>query len=95
VLSAYDVRGAVLEVASRWVGMAHVRGLPVYEQQLVALEALQVFAPLAHALGLGALGAQMEDAAFQVRRWAAGVSRQGAKWVDATHMLLGTSTQPA
>jgi GTP pyrophosphokinase len=66
VLSAYDVRGAVLEVASRWVGLAYVGRLPVYEQQLVGLEALQIYAPLAHALGLGPLAAEMEDAAFRV-----------------------------
>jgi hypothetical protein len=66
VLSAYDVRGAVLEVASRWAGLAHLGALPVYEQQLVALEAVQIYAPLAHALGLGALAAEMEDVAYQV-----------------------------
>jgi len=66
VLSAYDVRGAVLEVASRWVGLVHIGSLPVYEQQLVALEAVQIYAPLAHALGLGAVAAEMEDAAFRV-----------------------------
>lgn len=75
VLSAYDVRGAVLEVASRWVGMAYVRALPIYEQQLVALEALQVFAPLGHALGMGSVSSQMEDAALQV-----GGGHGGAGW---------------
>lgn len=66
VLAAYDVRACVLEVAARWVGSAHWGALPLYEQQLVALEALQVYAPLAHALGLASVASEMEDAAFRV-----------------------------
>jgi hypothetical protein len=64
VLSAYDARAAAVEVVSRWVALSRLAALPAYEAQLVALEALQVYAPLAHALGLGPLAAAMEDAAF-------------------------------
>ncbi len=34
--------------------------------QVLALESLQVFAPLGHALGLSAVSASMEDLCFQV-----------------------------
>lgn len=92
MLSAYDVRGAVLEVASRWVGLGHIGSLPVYEQQLVALEALQIFAPLAHALGLGALAAEMEDTAFQVGAGgAAGCLQRG--WFGSRGLCLQQSVQ--
>jgi hypothetical protein len=38
-----------------------------HQQQLQALEALTIFCPLGHALGLGVCAAGMEDAAFKVR----------------------------
>ena len=36
-------------------------------RQVAALEALQIYAPLGHALGMGRLTAQLEDCCFQVR----------------------------
>lgn len=41
--------------------------LPGYEQQVCALEALQMYAPMGHALGLTGVAAQLEDHCFQVR----------------------------
>ncbi len=67
-LAAFDVRATAIEIVARWVNLQHLARLPVYEQQLVALEVLQVFAPLGHALGLGPISAQMEDMCFQVGR---------------------------
>lgn len=40
--------------------------LPYSDQQLLALEALQLFAPLGHALGLGAVSSRVEDLCFKV-----------------------------
>lgn len=34
---------------------------------MAALEALQIYAPMGHALGMGQLTAQLEDCCFQVR----------------------------
>jgi len=36
------------------------------ERQIMALEALQIFAPLGHALGLGSISSQIEDICFKV-----------------------------
>lgn len=62
----FDVRATVIEVVSRWVNLQHLDQLPVYEKQLVALEALQIYAPLGHAVGVGPISAQMEDESFKV-----------------------------
>ena len=39
---------------------------PKYQQQLLAMEALTIYCPLGHALGLGVCAAGLEDAAFKV-----------------------------
>ncbi len=66
-LAFHDVRSNVLEVVCRWDELLHMHSLPFSDQQIVALEALQLFAPLGHALGLGAVSAKMEDICFKVR----------------------------
>jgi hypothetical protein len=57
-----------VEVVWRWAATPGLSALPVYQQQLVALEGVLVYGPLGHALGLGPAAAQLEDAAFKVRR---------------------------
>lgn len=39
---------------------------PKHQQQLLAMEALTIYCPLGHALGLGVCAAGLEDAAFKV-----------------------------
>jgi hypothetical protein len=39
---------------------------PQHQQQLLAMEALTIYCPLGHALGLGVCAAGLEDAAFKV-----------------------------
>ena len=46
--------------------MGSLVGTPQYARQLAALEALQIYAPLGHGLGLQPLCAQLEDRCFQV-----------------------------
>ncbi|GIL83867.1 hypothetical protein Vretifemale_12591 [Volvox reticuliferus] len=67
-LAFHDVRACVVEVVSWWDELQHLGGLPEFEQQALALEALQIGAPLGHALGLGALSAVMEDTCFKVSK---------------------------
>lgn len=57
-----------MEVVARLDSMrgAEARGEPLYARQLAALEALQVYAPMGHALGLAAVSAELEDCCFQV-----------------------------
>ena len=67
-LAFHDVRANVLEVVCRWDDLQHMASLPASEQQIMALEALQLFAPLGHALGLGAVSSRIEDLCFKVGR---------------------------
>jgi hypothetical protein len=82
LLSAYDVRAAAIEVAWRWLDLAGPLNniaapsssasgssngeRPQHQQQLLAMEALTIYCPLGHALGLGVCAAGLEDAAFKV-----------------------------
>ncbi|KAL4856897.1 putative GTP diphosphokinase CRSH1 [Chlorella vulgaris] len=65
-LSFYDVRATTVEVVSRLDVLTSPDSLPSYEQQVCALEALQMYAPMGHALGLSAVAAQLEDRCFQI-----------------------------
>lgn len=79
----------VVEVVARWERLKRMDALPLYEQQLAALEALQVYAPLGHALGLGPVSAQMEDLCFKVGGSAGPLGRWAAGLVDGQGMLPG------
>jgi GTP pyrophosphokinase len=65
-LAFHDVRSSSIEVLSRLDNLLNMSILDLADQQIVALEALQVFAPLGHSLGLGHLSSQIEDIAFRV-----------------------------
>ena len=67
-----------MEVAARLEGLAALAGsngastaaqlaVPRYERQVAALEALQIYAPMGHALGMLRLTAELEDCCFQVQ----------------------------
>ncbi|KAK9817892.1 hypothetical protein WJX72_003848 [[Myrmecia] bisecta] len=65
-LSFYDVRAIVVEVVARLDSLcAAPPDTPRYLRQLAALEALQIYAPMGHALGMGRLAVEMEDRCFQ------------------------------
>ncbi len=66
-----DIVANVVEVVARWDALQHMDALPLWERQQLAVESLQVWAPLGHALGLGAISSNMEDICFQVRSPAA------------------------
>jgi hypothetical protein len=85
-LSFYDVRATTVEVVSRLDVLTSPDSLPSYEQQVCALEALQMYAPMGHALGLSAVAAQLEDRCFQV---SAGLGWAGLGWAGpARHNAL-------
>ncbi|KXZ53528.1 hypothetical protein GPECTOR_7g978 [Gonium pectorale] len=65
-LAFHDVRACVVEVVNCWDELQHMGAMPLFEQQALALEALQICAPLGHALGLGPLSTMMEDACLKV-----------------------------
>ena len=77
-LAFHDVRANVLEIVSRWDDLQHMSALPAADRQIMALEALQIFAPLGHALGLGKISSQIEDICFKASYFYTGLIKMHA-----------------
>ncbi|KAI5060605.1 hypothetical protein GOP47_0025025 [Adiantum capillus-veneris] len=64
-LSYHDITAIIIEFSSRLQQMRLAHDLPRYQQQILALEALQIHAPLAHAIGKKEVSSELEDLAFK------------------------------
>lgn len=64
-LTYYDIRAIILELAVKLDMMQHLHYLPRYHQQVMSLEVLKIYAPLAHAVGAGTLSLELEDLSFR------------------------------
>ena len=73
VAIAQDLRVLIIKLADRLHNLRTVAGLPQFKQERTARETLDVYAPLAHRLGMQDLRQQLEDlsfAALEPRRYA-------------------------
>src|SRR3989344_3285179 len=64
IAMANDLRVVIIKFADRLHNLKTLQFVPVEKRERIALESIDVYAPLANRLGMGKLKGELEDAAF-------------------------------
>ncbi len=64
VATASDIRVLIVKLADRYHNMTTLSHVPEHKRQRIAVETLEIFAPIADRLGIGRLKRELEDLAF-------------------------------
>lgn len=72
---AEDIRVVLIKLADRLHNMQTLQYLKPEKQKRIALETMEIYAPIAHRLGMGEIKGQLEDLVFQY------LNPDGYKWI--------------
>jgi (p)ppGpp synthase/HD superfamily hydrolase len=64
VATSADIRVLIIKLCDRYHNMTTLEHVPEHKQKRIALETLEIYAPLADRLGMGAMKRELEDLAF-------------------------------
>jgi guanosine-3',5'-bis(diphosphate) 3'-pyrophosphohydrolase len=66
VATSADVRVLIIKLADRYHNMTTIEHVPAHKRRRIAVETLEIYAPIADRLGIGRLKRELEDLSFPV-----------------------------